>query len=34
MDDLRALALVEQFGREGVSQAVERETLVSEPGLL
>ena len=27
--DLRALALVEEFGREGVPQAVEGETLVS-----
>jgi hypothetical protein len=26
------LALVEEFGREGVPQAVEGETLVSEPG--
>jgi hypothetical protein len=27
--DLRALALIKEFGREGVPQAVEGETLVS-----
>jgi hypothetical protein len=31
LDDLRALALVEEFGSEGVPQAMENETLVSEP---
>ena len=31
---LRALALVEEFGREGVPQAVEGETLVSETSFL
>jgi hypothetical protein len=34
LDDLRAHALVEQFVREGVAQAVERELLVLEPGAL
>jgi hypothetical protein len=32
--DLRPLALVEEFGRESVPQAVESKTLVAEPGRL
>jgi hypothetical protein len=32
--DLRALALVEEFRRERMAQAVESETFASEPGLI
>jgi hypothetical protein len=32
--NLRALALVEEFGGERMAQAVESETLASEPGLI